>query len=475
MRVEAVHTEWANEAVFSKPPRTYGLLRAGIRLASRSTTHKGAVALADQTVVTATNLLTGIIIGRACTKEEFGVYLLGFSIVLFVLELQTSLVVSPFMVFGPRLTGSAYARYAGSTLIHQMALSALMVLILATAGTVLTLGAGPSYMAPVVWALAATVAFIMLRDYVRRTCFADLRMSTALVLDTYVLIIQTSGLLYLARTGILSASRAYIVIGAACAIVALSCLVATRKRFVPALADSLSHLKRNWSFGKWVFAGKTAVLMSHQLYPWILAAYHGTAATGVFAACWSIVAFMNPVRIGIENFLGPRTAHAYNQGTSELQRVVRKATIVLTVATGLFSLALLVFGNALILAMYGGKYVDCGGVILLLALGVVASTVTAPAGQALWVMERPSLNFRVNLIRLAVTLVMGIPLVKFFGPLGVALGLVVGNVAASTVRYILYRRVVRLMPRTPPQQDLTWQVETLPATVARGTPVPTCV
>ena len=32
------------------------------------------VTLADQCIVSATNFLTGIIIGRVCTKEQFGLY-----------------------------------------------------------------------------------------------------------------------------------------------------------------------------------------------------------------------------------------------------------------------------------------------------------------------------------------------------------------------------------------------------------------
>ena len=47
--------------------------------------HKGWFSLVNQGVVSATNFLTGVLIGRFCTKEEFGLFVLGFSIVLLVL------------------------------------------------------------------------------------------------------------------------------------------------------------------------------------------------------------------------------------------------------------------------------------------------------------------------------------------------------------------------------------------------------
>jgi len=73
-------------------------MRVGIILFSRLATGKGFIALTDQAVASATNFLTGVIIGRACTKEQFGLYMLGFSIVLFVMSLQTSLISTPYMV-----------------------------------------------------------------------------------------------------------------------------------------------------------------------------------------------------------------------------------------------------------------------------------------------------------------------------------------------------------------------------------------
>jgi len=150
------------------------IIDSGIAVQWNLTARKGLVTLADQAVVSMTNFVTGVIIGRACTKDEFGLYMLGLSIMLYVTNLQTSLILTPYMILSPRLQGDAHALYTGSTLIHQFALSALAMLWLAVGGVVLSLGMGPQGLVPVVWSLVVVIAFILLRDYARQVCFAQL-------------------------------------------------------------------------------------------------------------------------------------------------------------------------------------------------------------------------------------------------------------------------------------------------------------
>lgn len=419
------------------------LILASIKLASGTTTRKGMVALVDQGVVSATNFLTGVIIGRACTKEEFGLYMLGFSIVLFVVNMQTSLISLPHTVYIPRLKGSAIAQYNGNTLIHQLALSGLTVTASAIAGLVLSIGVGPQGLAPVMWALVVVVWFIMLREYARRVCFANLRMKTALILDSVVAVNQIGGLLMLSHLGMLSARQAYWVIGTACGIAALVWVISRRKMFSFRLIQTIHDLKRNWSFGKWIFAGNIIWLMSGQLYQWLLMGFHGTAAAGVFSACWGAVAVVNPLLVGIENLLAPKIARAYTQGIGELRQGVRKTTFFLVGAMALYCLVMSIFGGQFVALLYGSKYAGNHTIVSVLAMSIVASAIASAAAYGLWAMERPDVNFKVNLIALSVTLTLGLWLAKSFGPLGVASGLLTGITAASTVRYIVFNRFVR--------------------------------
>ena len=181
----------------------------GLVLSPETALHQGFVSLADQAVASATNFVTGVIIARACSKEEFGLYMLGFSLILLITDLQTSLISTPYMVYAPRLKGSAHALYTGSILIHQLAFSLFTMLALLCGAFVVTIGVAPRGLGPLMWALVAVIAMIMLREFARRVCFARLKLKTAFFFDTCVAVVQISGLLVLVRFGLLSACLLY--------------------------------------------------------------------------------------------------------------------------------------------------------------------------------------------------------------------------------------------------------------------------
>ncbi len=415
-----------------------------INLLLGATTRKGMLSVVDQTVASATNFLTGVIIGRACTKEQFGLYMLGFSIVLFVMGLQTSLISTPYMVYSPRLKGSAHSRYTGSTLIHQLGLSSLIIIILVIGGVVLSFGIGPRGLAPIVWALVFVITLILLREYARRICFANMRLKTALILDSGVAVVQICGLLLLAYLGLLSASMAYWVVGLACGLTGMSWLISKRNTFALQLTRAISDFGRNWSFGKWVFASGLLWALSMNLYPWILTAFHGTASTGVWAACFGIAAIGNPILFGVQNFLGPRIAQSYAEGGAiALRRFIFKASAVFSLLVTPFCVALMIFGGSLVVILYGDKYAGNGLVVSILALDILISTVAFSFSRALFAMERADVDFAVNFVTLFVLLTIGLWLVKSFGPLGVACGLLIGNTAVSALRFLLFSRLVR--------------------------------
>ena len=94
------------------------------RVFSGTLFRKGTLSLIDQGVVSATNFLTMVLLGRTAT-QELGEYQLGFSIVLLAMCVQNALISSPYTLFGNRMEGRQRAQYAGSTLLHQWGLSAL--------------------------------------------------------------------------------------------------------------------------------------------------------------------------------------------------------------------------------------------------------------------------------------------------------------------------------------------------------------
>lgn len=430
-RIEATRTIHSEP----KPSKRGKLLPFGLRFSPETGIHQGFLSLADQGVASITNFVTGVIIARATSKEEFGLYMLGFTLVLLVTDLQTALIATPYMVYAPRLKGHAHALYSGSALIHQVAFSVLTMFALACAAIAVRFGVGPRSMESVLWALAAVASLIMLREFVRRICFARLKLKAVLLFDFCIGVGQIGGLLLLARAGMLSASRAYWLIGAACGVAVLWWLWSDRKLYQLQLDQSVADLKRNWNFARWVFASGLLSTASTNLYPWLLAFFHGPAAAGVFAACLGVVSASNPLLLGIQNIVGPRIAHQFvAKGPRGLGRYVLKLSAMLAVPLSLLTFVLIVWGGRLIALLYGRQYAGNGVVVAILALGIPITVVGFLFSRALFVIERADLDFWFSALSIFIMVTLGSWLVRIYGPLGAALGLQVAIVVGSVIR-----------------------------------------
>lgn len=411
-------------------------------LSSHSSAYLGGLTIFDQAVVSVTNYLTGVIIGRVCTKGEFGLYMLGFSVVLVIIESQKSLLLSPYTMYIPRLKGDALNQYVASTFVHHLFFSALVVVALALGAVMFSFGVGPHGFMAVAWAIAAAISFILLREYARRVCFASFLPKTALAIDCVASVVQIGGLLFLAKTGLLSASRTYWVSGGASSVASIGWLISRQQTLSLQMAHPIVDLRRNWEFGKWVLAGNITSLISIQLYPWYLSIFQDTVATGIFAACWGTVAVINPFFLGIGNFIAPKAAHAFVGGGEEFRRVVLKATIWISAATSLFCTIMLIYGGKLVVIMYGSKYTGNDLIMSVLALSVMALAIGFAPDYAIWAIERPKSNFKINLLCLGMTLTLGLWLVKFFGAIGAAYGYLVVTTFGSALRNLTFKKLV---------------------------------
>jgi O-antigen/teichoic acid export membrane protein len=434
-----------------KPAKRRKTLIFGLTFTSETLLSQGVLSLADQAVASITNFVTGVIIARASSKEQFGLYMLGFSLILLLSDLQTSLIATPYMVFAPRLKGRAHALYAGSTLIHQVVFSLLTMLALVGGAVANRFGVGPHGLEPVLWALSCVVCFIMLREFVRRMFFAGLQLKTAFLFDICIGLGQIVGLLLLAHFHLVSASRAYWLVGSTCGIAVALWLWLDRRSYQLRRDQAIADLKKNWLFGKWVFASGLVWTAATNLYPWLLASFHGAAAAGVFAACIGVVSASNPALLGIQNLVGPKIAHEYAaKGERALRRLVLKISAALAVPVSLLALGLILWGDRLIALLYGSRYAGNGRVVAILALNLLVTAVGFSYSRALFAIERANVDFLLNCAALFIMMTLGLWLVRTYGPLGAAAGLLAANMVTQVVRAGAF---LRLSPCYPVGQE----------------------
>jgi O-antigen/teichoic acid export membrane protein len=156
------------------------------------------------------------------------------------------------------------------------------------------------------------------------------------------------------------------------------------------------------------------------------------------------ILLVNPFILGMGNFLAPRIMHAHASGGAEAVRdIVTKGTLVVFVVLGPFCFCMIFFGDFVLRTIYGDKFAGNGGVVALLAVSQFVELITFPMAPALYVLGRPDAVFRCHFAALLVTGTAGLCLVKYFGILGVAGGLLAAGVTASLYRWRVYRTALQ--------------------------------
>lgn len=397
------------------------------------------LSIADQIVASATTFLTGALVGRVCAKEEFGLYTIGFSLLTLLMTVQASVIATPFMIRYPRLATDDARRFAGSSLVHQGAFALFVSAIVLLCGAL----ARPMHaaLAQTLLGLGAALAFLLLRDYVRQTCFARLAYAQALGLDVMLAALQIGGLAVLYLTDTLRAWTAFPVLGAACALTALHWFLVTHRERIYSRERIAKDLTENWSTGKWLLASGIVWAISMNLYAWIVAAFHGAAMAGTWAAALGVMTLINPLMLGVQNYVAPRIMHAQTDGgVPRLRRVVRGSAIAFCALLLVFTGAMVVSGDTLVTLIYGAKYAGNGTLVVLLSLNATVLTVGFTASRGLFALELAHIDFYVNFVALAVFLLAGIALVRSSGPLGAAVAQLIANILATAIRAIAFSR-----------------------------------
>lgn len=424
----------APEALAAPPE---GAVPAAPRFDRRAAARGGALAVLDQMAVSGTNFLTGVLVGRACGQEELGYYALGVTLLVLLASVQESLVTVPYTVFRARLRGRRRDEYAGRVLIQHSAFA-----LLAATGMALAAALCGGVRGELAWVVAAVVPLVLLREFCRRLGFAHDRIVGVLALDLAVAALQLGALAWLAYRGWLTASLAFAAVGLVCGAVALVCLVLVRGDLALRRRRVGREVGRHWAFGRWVAAGQLVGVVHGYAIHWLLVLMIGPAATGVFAACMTVLLLSNPFVLALGNLLGPWTARARAEGgAAAVRRVVVWSALGLTAVMGAFFGVIAVVGGTVVELLYGPGY--AGHEITLVALAVAFAA--APAGVAadhgLRALSRPRVAFTGSVIGLAVTTAGAALLIPHLGIAGAACGYLAGACASTAVRLVAFLKL----------------------------------
>lgn len=400
-------------------------------------------ALTDQALVSGASFLTTVLVGRFAGKEQLGLYSLGFTYLVLVLAFQDSLITGPFLVLANRRASSERSTYAGHVLLHHGMLSFLSLIVFALlallAGTIRGWEQGLPW---VLLTLAVVTPCILLREFLRRMAFADLNFRQAVYLDATVVVTQLVGLGTLAALALLGAISAFVAVGAACLLVGLVTLWWTRSRFHVVRQGVFEELGRNWNFGRWLVAGQMVGVVHGFVIYWLLELLIDTSATGLFAACMTILTLSNPLILGLGNALGPRIARvATSEPEAAARALVHRSNLMVGGVLFLFASGVALFGQWFLVRLYGSEFSGNFATLDLLALAFLIGGLSTATDYGLRAAERTDLSFYAGVAGLVVTVGASVPLILFLGVQGGAVGYLLGCLTTSLLRHVFFASI----------------------------------
>jgi O-antigen/teichoic acid export membrane protein len=412
---------------------------------------RGLVVLVDQGLYSITNFLAGVFVARICGKTEYGFYILGFTLLVIIMDVQFSLSGAPFTVFSPSLRRKNRRVYLGSTLIYHIVISAIAVAVFILAGFVTLAVGGSAAFVKVLLALAAASASILLRDFIRLVLLAKLQVWASLLMGLFVNTATIGVLLWAYFEQRLTPAVVYLTMGCFSGSAALVMLFAKRKKIGFVRGQLRSHIHENWCFGKWLVARTAARFLTLQIYPWIILAFESPAAAGVYGACMSLATAVNPVLMGVSRYLGPSTAHAACHGRAAVRRTVNLAMIILLLPMSLFVFSLLVFGEWALVKIFGPAYAGAGPIVGICAIAMGVELLACPIISGLQALRKPVAAFQAELLGCTLAIFIGIPAVSLFGPTGAAVGMLLSSAARRAYHWVYFQRLTSgALP------ELTW-------------------
>lgn len=386
---------------------------------SNATARRGVISIVNQAIVSGTNFLTTIILGHACLPAELGLYSIGFSLTVVLMGLPRALIWTPYTTFRPTLSDDDRRAYAGSALVHQLALCVLLGLLVSSAGLLAPM-TGIAGLSSMLLVLGPALALMCLREHIRRIYFSHLEASKAVLVDATVAALQLGGIAALARWSSLSAVKAYCVIIAAYLPVVVAWFVVSRSTMAMSGNRIIDDMAKNWKYGRWIFATALIYAVDDALYPWALSWMHGTTAVGMLSAASGVIFLMNPLVLAFWNFFGPQSAHLFSSdGIGALYRLVIRSGAALAFTVALFTVAVGIWGGQLVVLLFGEKFHGQGDVVTAAALGQLGFVITIPFTLGLMAVGRSDLLLRTVILRLALSATVGIWCIHKWGAVGV--------------------------------------------------------
>jgi O-antigen/teichoic acid export membrane protein len=381
-------------------------------------------ALADQAMISGANFLTGILLARYLGVTEFGVFTLGWAIVLLVQSIQSSVVIAPLMSIGPRQSEHERTNYIGSVVVQQAGFAVFSTALFLFGIWAADLLFPNLNLDALTWSLGAAVLVSQVQNFVRRLFFTYGRGLVAFVMDFVRYAGQVLILAWLLRTFHMDAASAFWTMsGTALASTLLAVSFLERVTFD---RDNLrTTFFRHWAFSKWLLSSDLMRWATDNLYTFVAAGMIGAAAVGAIRATQNLVGLTHILTQGLENVVPPGAARRLREdGKPAFLQFLKRVTIFGSCIVGTIAVVASAAPEFWLALIYGKEYAGSGYLVVWWSVCYFLHFLVQQIGVGLRTIEQTKAVFWAQLITTIISVVSVYPLIYAFDEVGVMIGFV---------------------------------------------------
>lgn len=402
--------------------------------------------VADQALTSAENFVVGIILVRNCTKAQFGLYVLGYGVLILGWSLIAALITAQMpAIFSKDSLGPEERQRQCGVLLRTLLTVAIATTV---CGCLLALLLTRLHLVAVADAyywllLSSALTGICLRDFMRRYFFQERLESRALAMDASALLLTSATL------GAAAELHAGPLNSVAVAILALGGLAVSAWGIVHGglspwkyPVETWNDLKASWRVGRWNMGATSVSWIQTQAYTFFVTAMLGLSGLATANAPRVLLAPITLLSTGLALPLLPRFA----QRRGNLQAIVgiRSAFLLFAITcvfVGLYTIGLWLARDAFVPLILGNRYNDVWPCIVAWAIANIFTN--ARIYYSTFLLAKGSFRRLAGASVLSAVVVISLtgPLIHFFGVVGSIYSLAVGELLLGTTTWYQCRIV----------------------------------
>lgn len=409
----------------------YQLHSLGAATVNRVVGGRGAMALADQMMISGANFAANIVLVRGLGLSDFGKYYIAYALLLYANALQMSFVASPMLSMAPLMEGKEKRRFVEGMLSVQVLASLALFVVFAIAGIVAH-AFTTFYSLSCVLAFSCCAGTFQLQDWLRRYYFLYGKGRLAIVNDFISYVVQLAALCMLWQAGGLTLSRTFLVM----------CVTSIAAVAMGPITDQLRPafglLRETWGtcrkLSRDLVVASQVRWFGTQGILLIGTGIVGTAGIGGVRATQAMAGPVNLVLNSLDNVLPMRIAEELKRkGTAGAQKFTHNAIVRSAALFVIVLVPVAVLGKPILRFLYGPAVEQFYAPMLLQLVSIIAAV-----AQRLWFhFFRSVQDTRPIMAANALCAVVNIATVYFLGHLWKAPGIVLSSLLGQAV-IILY-------------------------------------